>query len=533
MENKNKLILKAIEKYYKEGDFKKINHLVSDIHPNLFYDYFIKHTNWKEEDYIIFLENLKAEYASKLFSNFSKNYQLNLIDVLSDDTLKKIFSEYYIDEAVDLLEEYPYEKTRYIINLLEEKEAKKIIDIFKYKKYQIGFHMVVDFVAIKQNLTIKEAKNDIKNKVKKSLEIIGNIFVLDDEEKLVGYITPDSIIVEANDKKVSDFLMPIDFIYPIDKINKAEKILAKFDVPSVPVVDQEQKIVGVIEAEDVIEMYDEIDDAFFEVPKEKYGSKAYFDLKIIDLFKSRIVWLLVLLFIGILSQVIVMEFQNIWEANGIYGSTSSDATAVIISQIVTLALFTALSASSSINDSAGNSGSQTSSTIIRSIAIGEIEEKDFGRAIWKETKVAFYLGLAMLVASFFRIFFVWWVVGSLRDIPSEAAELGWNEGKVWSWYIIIALIASVTFFLAILIGNLIGVLLPIIAYKFNSDGTLISGPLQTTVVDIVVVTLYLGLTTAIFVPLSQSGYFDVDTTTNVVSNFSSISNFGQFISFQI
>jgi magnesium transporter len=214
---------------------------------------------------------------------------LNLIDVLSDDTLKKIFSEYYIDEAVDLLEEYPYEKTRYIINLLEEKEAKKIIDIFKYKKYQIGFHMVVDFVAIKQNLTIKEAKNDIKNKVKKSLEIIGNIFVLDEEEKLVGYITPDSIIVEANDKKVSDFLMPIDFIYPIDKINKAEKILAKFDVPSVPVVDQEQKIVGVIEAEDVIEMYDEIDDAFFEVPKEKYGSKAYFDLKIIDLFKSRIV----------------------------------------------------------------------------------------------------------------------------------------------------------------------------------------------------------------------------------------------------
>ncbi|CRX37168.1 / / Magnesium transporter mgtE / 40366:41967 Forward [Candidatus Hepatoplasma crinochetorum] len=532
MENKNLLILKAIKKYYKEDDFKKINQLVSDIHPNLFYDYFIKQGEWKEEDYIVFLENLKIEYAAKLFANFQTNYQLELISILSDKTLKKIFSEFYIDEAVDLLEEYPYEKARYIINLLDEDQAKKITDIFKYKKYQIGFHMVLDFVAISDKLTIHEAKNDIKKKVnKKSLEIIGNIFVVDKENKLIGYITPDRIIVEENDKKIIDFLMPIDFIHPTDKISKAEKILSKFDVPSVPVVDKDQKIVGVIEAEDIIEMYDEIDNAFFEAPKEKYAGKSYFDFSVIDLFKSRIVWLLILLIVGVLSQIVIMEFQGVWEKNGIYGS-SSEAAAVIVSQIITLALFTSLSVSSSINDSAGNSGSQTSATIIRAIATGEIEQKDFGKAIWKETKVAFYLGLVISIVSFIRVFFVWWIVGSLRDIPEAATELGWSEGKVWLWYCIIALISSVTFFLAILIGNLIGAVLPIIAYKFNSDGTIIAGPLQTTVVDLFVVTLYLGLTTAIFVPLSQNGYFDV-TETLQSYNFEATSNLNQFFFYQI
>lgn len=533
MENKNLLILKAIKKYYKEGDFKKINQLVSDIHPNLFYDYFIKQSDWKEDDYIVFLENLKIEYSAKLFANFQTNYQLELISILSDKTLKKIFSEFYIDEAVDLLEEYPYEKARYIINLLDQDQAKKITDIFKYKKYQIGFHMVLDFVSISSELTIREAKNDIKRKVnKKALEIIGNIFVVDKDSKLIGYITPDRIIVEENDEKIINFLMPIDFIYPTDKINKAEKILSKFDVPSVPVVDKEQKIVGVIEAEDIIEMYDEIDNAFFEAPKEKYAGKSYFDFKIIEIFKSRVVWLLILLIIGVLSQIVIMEFQNVWRANGIYGTDSADAAAVIVSQIITLALFTSLSVSSSINDSAGNSGSQTSATIIRAIATGEIEQKDFGKAIWKEVKVAFYLGLAISVVSFIRIFVVWWIVGSLRDIPNAASDLGWTEGKVWLWYSIIALISSFTFFVAILIGNLIGVLLPIIAYKFNSDGTIIAGPLQTTVVDLVVVTLYLGLTTAIFVPLSQNGYFDVSTTLENY-NFETTNNLSQLFFYRI
>ncbi|BDV03310.1 MAG: magnesium transporter MgtE [Candidatus Hepatoplasma scabrum] len=524
MENKNLLILKAIKKYYKEGDFKKINQLVSDIHPNLFYDYFVKQDNWKEEDYVIFLENLKSEYAAKLFANFQTSYQLELISILSDKTLKKIFSQFYVDESVDLLEEYPYEKARYIISLLDQDDAKKITDIFKYKKYQIGFHMVIDFISINENLTIREAKNDIKKKVnRRSLEIIGNIFVVDQEQKLIGYITPDRIIVEENDKKIKDFLMPIDFIYPTDKISKAEKILAKFDVPSVPVVDDEKKIVGVIEAEDVIEMYDEIDDAFFESAKEKYTGKSYFDLKAVDIFKSRIVWLLILLIIGIFSQIIIMEFQNIWQNNGMYGNSTS----VIVSQVVTLALFTSLSISSSINDSAGNSGSQTSTTLIRAMAMGEIEEKDFGKAVRKEIKVGIYLGLIISLVSLLRVFLVWWIVGSLREIPDAAAALGWSEGKVWLWYVIIALISSFTFFLAILVGNFIGAILPIIAYKFNSDGSTIAGPLQTTVVDFFVVTIYLGLTTAIFVPLSQNGYFDIDDTLQQ-TNFEIINNFNQF-----
>ena len=276
----------------------------------------------------------------------------------------------------------------------------------------------------------------------------------------------------------------------------AQEFISDYEIPSVPIVDFNNRLVGAIEADDVIERLEDIEEAFVEQAVVKATRKPYFETSTWEMFKSRVTWIILLIVIGSLTQIIIIGFQMIWSTTD-YWTKSDSYGAVTMSTLVTLAFTTAISMSSSINDSAGNTGAQTTTTLVRAIALDEITEGNYKKAIVKETTIGVYLGFVAGITAFARVFLVWSLFGMLNGINLET----------FIWLLLIASISSFSFCVSIIIGNFLGAILPIISDKRNWDGTSLSGPVQTTMVDIITFTLYLGITTAIFVPLSYAGIF--------------------------
>ena len=310
-----------------------------------------------------------------------------------------------------------------------------------------------------------------------------------------------------------------------DSISKAEEIFTKYDVTSVPVISKEEELVGVINIDDLIKRFGDIEDIFLGASAVVPSDKKYLEQTTFELFKSRTPWIVLLLFIGTLTQIVITGFQIIWSNNGVFNIDTD--TSAEISAIVSLALATALSVASSVNDSAGNSGSQVSATLIRALALGEIGSHDFGKAFRKEMKVALLIGLTIAFFSFFRLFAVWGIMGFLDSgtISNAASQAGKSNGWVWEWLVVIGLISSTTFFISIMVGNLIGAILPTLAVKFKIDGAVVSGPVQTTIVDVLTFTIYLSLTTAVFIPLNNSGTFPAEQSMALQWSSISISDF--------
>ncbi|BDU67417.1 MAG: magnesium transporter MgtE [Candidatus Tyloplasma litorale] len=491
-----KILLQGLLKFVEERNVKKVRHIFNEFHPS---DLYKSIKDWPTEKAVLLLRLLKEEESSILFSQFNPEQQERVIEALTSDEIKELFEEMYTDEAVDILDELPAKITRKVLKVADKKTREKLNSVLRYEKNHVGYHMVVEYIAIPLGITIKEAKNLIAKQINiEELEIVGNIFVYDKKtESYVGYITPSDIISNSNDELIDGNVTKIKAIKTSDYMSSAEKAITNYDIPAVPVVNSKNKIVGVIEADDVIEWYEEASEAVLEQAAIKVIDKPYLEINVLDLFKSRVPWIIVLLVVGTLTQIIILGFQSIWVQAGIF-EAGSQSGAIELSGICALSIATAVSLSSSINDASGNSGSQTSSTLVRAIALGEIRKGNYLEVLFKEFKVSILIGLSVMIAAFIRIIIVWLFFGYFGGFGNS-----WVDGTTAGWMILIAFVASVSFLLTIIIGNFVGAVLPIIADKYKIDGAIFSGPVQTTVVDIITILVYFSLTTAIFVPLTE------------------------------
>ncbi len=466
---------------------------------------------WDKKEILNFLELLNPENSAIMFLEFDSDDQIELLENISDKKTQEIFSNLHTDEAVDILEEIPYKIIQKILSKLDEESRIKINKIFRYAKNQCGFHMAIDYVSVENNQIVKSAKKKIKNDIKnRDLEIIGNIFVVNNQNKLLGFIKIDDFFVANDNEKIDDLIKVIDAAKVTDDLSIAEKIMHEYDVPTAPIVNSKGQLVGVIESEDIIERYEDMEDNFLfkeTIVKNSKKEVEYLKQSVFSIFKSRVGWIIVLLFVGGITQIIISGFQMIWISQGMWGASNGEASVVLLSSIVTLGLVTSLSVASSVNDTAGNSSSQVSSTLIRSIAIGEINPSNYLVVLKKEFLVSILLGLSASIASYVRIFAVWALMGQFNNIPQEAIDLNTSQVVIVGWYLIIASIASITYLVSVMVGNMIGVVIPMYSAKKGKDGAIMSGPVQTTLIDIIVFTVYLSITTAIFVPLVANGYF--------------------------
>lgn len=506
-QNNNYILFVALKKFIDENNIQKVNIIYKNFHPTEIYE---KIKDWNISYHIYLFEKLPAIDAANLFVVFETNEQVKLIDNLTKKTIQKIFSNFYVDEAVDILEEFPYKVSQRIVSFLDDETKDKINQIFKYSQNEAGFHMNVDFITVRENVTIKEAREDIKNKINNDdLEINGNIFVVDERNRVLGFLTPDQIIALSSKEIVKNHINKIETLKITDLITDANEIIDKYDVTSVPVVDYKNKIVGVIELEDIIERYEKVEEQLLEASNVKrYSSKSYLDVTSWDIFKARYKWIVLLVIIGSITQIIVMIFQIIWQNQGLISSVAT-------SSLITLALITSISVASSATDTAGNSGSQTTTNLIRLMAIGEVKKEHHWIVVKKEFVGSLYIGSAAAVTAFFRMFFVWLILGQFTSeninaiIDTSTTDSIETVGQVIGWYTLIATIAASMFLFAVVIGNMMGTMLPMVAEKFNIDGSVFSGPVQTTIADILIFTIYLTITTIIFVPLVNSGVIGV------------------------
>ncbi len=487
MNNKEKqVLLKGLSKFVDEKNIKKLRIIVDEFHSSEIYNV-IK--DWPMNKVILLIRFVEEEQAADIFGEFDPEDQAVLIDRFTDEEIGEIFDEMFTDEAVDVLEELPPEITTRVLMASDHSTREKINKILRYEKSDAGYHMLVDFVIAHSKDTVKQTQVKVKKQItKEDLEIVDNIWVIDENNKFAGYIKPDALISEEDSEKIEDILEYTDAIKTTSNIKDAQDIMTKFDMSSAPVINNKNELIGVIEADDIIEIFKEFDDAIFDQAAiVQKARKPYLETSSWEIFKARSFWIIMLLIIGSITQLIIMGFQTLWSSElGASGETNWTIPAIAAS--------TALATAATISGTAGNTGNQSTSNLIRALALNEINEDNYGIALKKETYAGLMMGAAAAFVSFFRMYAVWLIMELFTYNSPGGGIAPFADGKVLG-YFIIAIIASLAFFIAIIIGNLLGTVLPIIADKWNWDGAIVSGPVQTTLVDIFTFTIYLSMTT--------------------------------------
>jgi|GEM_PF-2526954 len=280
-------LLKGLGKFIEERNIQKVRKLFEEFHESDIYDH-IK--EWPIEKIVLFLRLLTEDEASDLFTEMEPEQQTKVINSLTTEEIADLFEEMYTDEAIDILEDLPEKITSRVLKAANSITRDKINKILRYDKNTVGYHMVLEFVTLTDDLTIKQSKASLKKQInKEDLEIVGNIFVYNKQtEKFVGYVEPDDIFAGEDNEKITNYIEKITPLKVSQHFYKAQELMTQYDIPSMPVLDSQQKIVGVIEAEDVIEKYKEADEAAYERAAIISNGKTYLESKVTDIFKARV-----------------------------------------------------------------------------------------------------------------------------------------------------------------------------------------------------------------------------------------------------
>ena len=355
-----------------------------------------------------------------------------------------IINEMAADDATDLIDEMPANVVNKILSKVDKETRRDINQLLKYPDNSAGSIMTVEYLDFKEYNTIKDAIKKIRHEYE-DMETINTCFVTDKSRKLVGLIHLKDLVVNSDDLSLKD-IMDEDVISVSTLMDqeKVAEIMKEYDITSVPVVDSENKLVGIITIDDVIDIIEEETTEDIEkmnaiLPTEK----SYLKLSIFEMWKSRIPWLLLLMVSATFTGKIIQHYEN------------SLASMVILTSFIPM-----------IMDTGGNAGGQASATIIRGLSLNDIEFKDIFKVIFKEARVSLFVGLTLAVANF----------GKLLLIDHVGVS--------------VALVVCLTLVLTVLIAKVIGCSLPMIAKKLGFDPAVMASPFITTIVDAVSLFLY-------------------------------------------
>jgi len=390
---------------------------------------------------------LPKDLAADVFSCFETDTQTSIITSLSDMEAVNIIEEMATDDATDLIDEMPSNVVKKILSKVNSETRTQINQLLKYPDNSAGSLMTVEYVDFKEYITIKDAIRKIKEDYdeKETLDIC---FVTDKSRKLIGYIELKDLIINNEDVTVGDIMNTnIRSVNTLVDQEEVAKIIKEYDLNSIAVVDSEEKLVGIITIDDVIDIIDEETTEDIEkmnaiLPTEK----SYLKLSIFEIWKSRIPWLLLLMVSATFTGKIIQHYEE------------SLASMVILTAFIPM-----------IMDTGGNAGGQSSATIIRSLSLEDIEFKDLLKVIFKEIRVAFFVGLTLAAANFVKLILI--------DKVSAS----------------VALVVCLTVVLTVCVAKVIGCSLPMIAKKLKFDPAVMASPFITTIVDAVSLFIYFRL----------------------------------------
>lgn len=403
-----------------------------------------------EEQEIIIYRLLSKKKAAKVFIELDSDEQEKLIAYLTDSEIKNVMNEIYMDDAVDLIEEMPANVVKKILANTKPEDRKTINELLKYEDDTAGSLMTTEVIDLKETMTVGRAFETIRKKGVQR-ETVYNCYILSKKRELLGVIDIKELLIQERDVLLKD-IMDTNVISVNTQEDQEEvvKLFDKYDLVAVPVVDNENKLVGVITIDDAIDaMNEETLEDFEKMAAITPNEDTYFKTSVITHAKNRVLWLFLLMFSATISGRIMNHFSN------------------AVAAIPLLVAFVPM-----LMDTGGNSGSQAATLIIRGLAVDDISTKDILRVMWKEARVAFLVGIFLGVLNGIR------VAIQYNNVP-------------------LACVVGLSIFAVVLAAKELGCILPIVAKKLHLDPAIMAAPLITTLVDSFSITIYFTLAIAI------------------------------------
>lgn len=393
---------------------------------------------------------IPKDKAADVFANMNNSMQTYLVEMFSEKELKELLDDLYMDDTVDLLEELPANLVNRILDTVDQADRNLINQLLNYPEDSAGSIMTTEYVDIRETMTVAQAMAHIKETgIHK--ETIYTCYVTE-QRKLLGIVSAKDLMTTADDVLIRD-LMQTEIISVTTHTDKEEvaQLFTKYDFLALPVLDQDERMVGIVTFDDAMDvMVDEATEDITKMAAMSPSEKTYFETSVFDHAKHRIAWLLVLMFSATITGSIITKYENAFAA-----------IPLLVSFIPMLM------------DTGGNCGSQSSTLIIRGIALGEIQFSDLFRVMFKEFRVSLIVGIALALANGLRILIMYRNAG-------------------------LALVIGLSLVATIVISKLIGCVLPLVAKKLHMDPAIMASPLITTLVDTCSILIYFNIATHVF-----------------------------------
>lgn len=399
---------------------------------------------------------LPKDISAEVFSYMDNDQRTRIMEALGDEEAMRIIDDMFIDDAVDFLEELPAGVVKRMLANCDEKKRALINQFLRYPENSAGRIMTIEYVEFHTGTTVGQAMNEIRQTAPDK-ETINTLYIIDDRRMLLGTIALRKLLLAPDDKKVEDLMnTQVISVRTTDDQELVADTVRKYDLLSIPVVDHEDRLVGIITVDDIVDVIEEENTEDFEKMAAMLPSDdEYLKTSVVTLAKNRLPWLLILMISATFTGMIITHFENVL-------SSAASIGVALVSCIPMLM------------DTGGNCGSQASTLAIRGLALGEIEPKDLWKVLWKEVRVALMLGFVLALVNFLRIWFL----------------TPYDRG--------VAFVVSIAMFFTIIIAKGIGATLPLLAKSIHLDPALMASPIITTLVDAASLTILFTVATVVF-----------------------------------
>lgn len=444
-----------IRNLLEEKKYAEIQKLLKDIKPQ---DIALMLEEMSDAEIPIVFRLLPKEIAADTFVEMSPDSQKLLINCFTDAELKAVLDDMFLDDTVDVIEEMPANVVKRILNQTDPQSRKWINEVLKYPKDSAGTLMTMEYVNLKKDWTVKQSFDRIR-KTAVDKETIYTCYVTDGTRKLIGRVSLRTMMLNSYETVIGDIMETnvISVDTDADKEFVASQF-SKYDLNAIPVVDKENRIVGIITVDDAMDvMEDEATEDISMMAAVTPSDTPYLDQSVWRIWLNRVPWLMLLMISATFTGLII----NTYEA------TLSSLSPLLFACIPMLM------------DTGGNAGSQTSVTIIRGLALDEIHFKDLFKVVWKEIRVSVLLALSLSVVCFGKLLLI------------DNLIFGYDYTVKLSALIAVALLFTVV------IAKVVGCMLPLLAKKVKLDPAVVASPFITTIVDALSLIIYCNISVSV------------------------------------
>lgn len=439
------ITLEEFKQLIQNKDIKQLRYLADEMHPVDFAE-LLEQVQLSEALFIF--KTIPKDRTSAIFSYLSLDKQEDLIEAFSGPQIKDILEHAQFDDVVDFLEEMPDEIVRKVLKNASTEQRDEINVLLSYQPDTAGTLLTTEYVELLEEDTIEEAINKVREQGKTAASI-NTCFVVNTNNRLLGIVLLKDIMVSNEETRISE-LMETDITSVNTKDDKeyVVKTFIKYDLSTIPVVNDQYNLVGIITIDDALDVLeDEATEDIQRMASILPMEGSYLNTSVVDMFKSRIPWLLVLMISATFTGYII---------------SSNDAVLLLLPSLYSFIPM--------LMDTAGNAGSQASAMVIRGIVVDDLNIKDYFRVLFKEMRTAIITGAILFVVNSLRI---------IIFMPSISLS--------------IAILVSLTIYFTIIMANIVGGSLPLIALVFKIDPASMSGPVVTTLVDALALIVYFSI----------------------------------------